>query len=109
MSAARLLAGYRLIFSALIVIASTQTLMSAYPAGHAIVLLAATEIAGALMLSWRRTQWIGALLLLGVFASAQVISASEGNWPTRFLQYAASALLIVSLDRVLRRQQPSVQ
>jgi len=29
------------------------------------------------------------------------LAALEDSWPTRFLQYAASALLIVLLDRAL--------
>ena len=101
MSAARVLAGYRLIFGALIIVASVQTLLATQPDGHAVMLLAAVEIAGALMLLWRRSQWLGACLLLGVFAVAQVMSAVAGEWPTRFLQYAVSALLIVVLDRAL--------
>lgn len=100
MSALRALAAYRLIFSALIVVASLQTLRVAQ-ADHAAVLLAATEIAGALILCWRRTQWLRAALLLLVFASAQLMSAMHGEWPTRFLLYAASALLIVTMDRAL--------
>jgi NADH:ubiquinone oxidoreductase subunit 6 (subunit J) len=57
------LALYRLSFSALIVIASVQTLLGAQ-ADHAVLLLAGTEIAGALILCWRPAQWLGAGLLL---------------------------------------------
>jgi hypothetical protein len=103
MSAVRVLAVYRLIFAALIIIASMQTLLAAHAQDHALLLLAASEIAGALILMWRRTQWLGACLLLIVFASAQVMSALHGEWPTRFLLYAASALLIVAMDRALVR------
>ena len=99
MSAARILAAYRAIFGTLIAVASIQTLVAA-PAHH-VALLAAVEIAGALMLMWRRTQWVGASVLLAVFACAQVLSAVEGEYSMRFLQYAASALLIVLLDRTL--------
>jgi len=99
-SGPRTLAAYRLIFSALLTVASIQTLLAAR-GDRAVVLLAATEIAGALILCWRRTQWLGAGLLLIVFACAQVLSAMQGEWPTRFLLYAASALLIVTLDRAL--------
>ncbi len=99
MSAARILAAYRVIFGALIVVASLQTL-AARPAHH-VVLLAAAEIAGALMLLWRRAQWVGAALLLVVFSGAQVMSAFEGEYPMRFLQYVASTVLIVILDRTL--------
>ena len=100
MSAPHTLAAYRLIFSALIILASFQTLLAAHE-GHAVGLLAGTEIAGALILCWRRTQWLGAGLLLVVFAAAQLIAAMHGEWPTRFLLYAASALLIVTMDRAL--------
>jgi hypothetical protein len=101
MSAARILAAYRAIFSTLIVVASIQTLVAAQ--AHHVVLLAAVEIAGALLLMWRRTQWVGAAALLAVFASAQVISAIEGDYPTRFLQFAASAVLVVMMDGALAR------
>ena len=100
MSAWRVLAAYRLIFSALIIVASIQTLLAAH-GDHAVVLLAGAEIAGALLLSWGRTQWPGAGLLLSVFACAQLLSALHGEWPTRFLLYAASALLIVTMQRAL--------
>ena len=106
MSAARVLAGYRLIFGALIIVASVQTLLAAQPDGHAVMLLAGVEIAGALILMWRRAQWLGACLLLCVFAVAQVMSAMAGEWPTRFLQYAVSTLLIVTLDRALLAGTP---
>ena len=63
MSARRTLELYRLTFSALIVIASVQTLL-AVQGDRPVLLLAATEIAGALILCWRRAQWLGAGLLL---------------------------------------------
>jgi hypothetical protein len=100
-SAARVLALYRVAFSALLVIASVQTLLAAGADSRGVLLLASVEIAGALMLCSRRTQWPGAVVLLGVFACAQLMSALSGEWPTRFLQFAASALLIVALDRAL--------
>ena len=112
MTAAQILGLYRLTFSALTVAASIQTLLGAHPGhgvpvlpgtdiGHGVPLLAGAEIAGAVMLCWRRTQWLGAGLLLIVFGCAQVLSAMQGEWPTRFLLYAASALLIVTMDRAL--------
>ncbi len=105
MSAARILAAYRAIFSTLIVVASLQTLIAG--CSHHIVLLAAAEIAGALLLMWRRAQWVGAALLLAVFTCAQVISAVEGDYPTRFLQFAASTVLVVMMDRALSRARPA--
>ena len=100
MSPLRTLTAYRVIFSALLTVASVQTLLAAR-GDRAVMLLAGTEIAGALILCWRRAQWLGAGLLLIVFACAQVFSAMHGEWPTRFLLYAASALLIVTMDRAL--------
>lgn len=105
MSAAQILVAYRVIFCALIVVASIQTLAER-PPPH-VVLLAAAEIAAALMLLWRRTQWVGAAALLVVFAAAQVLSALQGEWPTRFAQYAASTLFIVLLDRRLLEPAPA--
>ena len=100
MSAARALGVYRLIFSALISVASLQTLLAAQ-GDRAVMLLAGIEIGGALILCWRRTQWLGAGILLVVFAGAQLMSIVHGEWPTRFLLYGASALLIVTMDRAL--------
>jgi hypothetical protein len=104
MTPAGILSAYRCVFSVLIVAASVQTLL-AEPLHHAL-LIASVEIAGAVLLLWRRAQWIGATLLLLVFASAQVMAAAAGNYPTRFLQYAFSTLLIVMLDAVLERPSP---
>jgi Cu/Ag efflux pump CusA len=102
LSAAHVLAIYRATFVALILIASVQALFAGHEGGHNIAPLAATEIAAAAALLWRRTQVPGACLLLAVFALAQVLSALDGRGPTHFLQYAASTVLIVVMDRALR-------
>jgi hypothetical protein len=100
MSTERILMLYRLTFASLIVVSSVQTIFMAADGGHGhhIIVLATAEIAGATTLAWRRTQLIGAGLLLLVFATAQVLSAAMGEWSTRFLLYAASTLVIVLLD-----------
>jgi len=100
MSSERVLMTYRLTFVALIIVSSVQTIMTAAKGGHGhhALVLAIAEIAGAAMLAWPRTQLYGAGLLLLVFAAAQVLSAAMGEWTTRFLQYAASTLLIVLVD-----------
>ena len=102
-STTRILAVYRVIFCALIILASMRTLVERPP--HHVVPLAPVEIVGALMLLWRRTQWVGAAALLMVFAAAEVLSVFEGESPTRFVQYAASTLLIILLDRSLSGPQ----
>ena len=101
MSAARILAAYRVTFVALLSCASVQALLAGNEGGHNIVPLAAAEIVGAVALLWRRTQLPGACVLLAVFAVAQVLSALAGHWPTQFLQYAASTVFIVTLDRAI--------
>ena len=44
---------------------------------------------------------MSAARMLAVFALAQVLSALDGRWPTQFLQYAASTVLIVAMGRVI--------
>jgi hypothetical protein len=101
MSAARILSIYRALFVALLVVASIQALLAGHEGGHNIVPLAAAEIAGAVALLWRRSRPAGACVLLGVFACAQVLSALGGRWPTQFLQYAASTVLIIAMGRAI--------
>lgn len=96
------MAAYRLVFATVLSEASLQALFMGHEGGHDIVLLAAAEIAGALALLWRPTQLAGAAVLLCVFAVAQVLSALAGKWPTQFLQYAASTLLIVAMSRSMQ-------
>ena len=100
MSAARLLQGYRFLYALLIMVASVQTALSARTQPH-VLTLALTEIAAAALLIAPRTQRAGLVLLLLVFASAQLLAALAGEWPTRYLQYALSALFIVLLDGAL--------
>jgi len=102
MSSGRVVAIYRFAFGALIIIASLQAIIAGREHAHHIVPLATAEIVGALMLMWRRTQEAGACLLLGVLICAQAISFLDGKWPMHFLQYAASTILIVALDRSIR-------
>ena len=108
MSCQRILATYRVLFCLLIIVASVQTLVAEPDVPH-LVPLATLEILGALLLMWRRTQWGGLALLLVVFAGAQLMSALWGSWPTRFLQYAASAVLIALMDSALGSQRRSLR
>jgi hypothetical protein len=104
MSPSRILGLYRLVFVTLIIIASAQALVMAHEVAHHVAPLATAEIAGALMLSWRKTQLAGAGLLVCVFAGAEAVSIVQGIWPTHFLQYAACAICIVMLDRTIAAQ-----
>jgi hypothetical protein len=102
-SALRILEIYRASFIALLVFASAATVLAGHESGSHIVPLAAAEIVGALALLSRRTRLAGACVLLAVFALAQLLSALAGYWPTQFLQYAASTLLILALGRALTK------
>jgi hypothetical protein len=102
MRADTVLGVYRVCFVALLILASVQTALFGHEGGHPVAGLAVAEIAGALALLWPRTQIAGGGVLLAVFALAQVLSARGGHWPTQFLQYAASTLLILLMGRALR-------
>ena len=73
------LGAYRLVFVALILFASVQAVMT--EAQH-VIFVAAAEIAGALLLLWRRSQLIGAGVLLAVFATVEALHVAQGQWPT---------------------------
>lgn len=103
MSALRTLEIYCASFVALLVFASAEAVLAGHESGSHIVPLAAAEIVGALALLSRHTRLTGACVLLAVFAFAQVLSALAGHWPTQFLQYAASTLLILALGRALTK------
>lgn len=101
MTPTRLLLLYRRTFVALLVIASVQTLAGDGGASLPVAALASVEIGAALLLLWRRSQVAGMTLLLVVFAIAQTVTAMMGQLQTHFVQYAASTIVIVSLDRAL--------
>jgi len=94
----RVLQGYRLAFSALILIASVQTLLGGPRDPHHVV-VASVEAAGALMFMSGRTQLAGAVALLFTFLLAQGIAVAKGYWHTQYLQYVASTVLILLLGR----------
>lgn len=106
MSAPSILAGYRHLFCALLVVASIQALLAHGQAHEHAAVLAAAEALGAALLWLRRTQWLGACVLLAAFTCAQIAAAHASEWPVRFVLYAAGAFLIVLLDDALRGAQP---
>ena len=98
MSTTSLVRMYRYVFAGLLLIATIQTLL----VEHDAIALAAIEIVAILLFLWRRTELFGAGLLLAVFAFAQALTVAHGQWPTHLLQYAATTIFIVLLDRSLR-------
>lgn len=96
MNPATLLRIYRLVFAVLTIVASLQALLTQ---SHHAVLVAPLEICGAFLFLWRRTQIAGAGLLLLVFALAGMIETIHGELPAHLLQYGASTVFILLLDR----------
>lgn len=86
---------------ALVLIASLHSAWAAHPGKEHVLPLVIAEIGGAAALLWRPTRLAGACTLLAVFMLAQVLSALQHQWPTQFLQYAASTLVILALARAL--------
>ena len=99
----RILQSYRLVFSALILIASLQTLLAVPRDPHHVV-VATVEIVGALLFMRRRTQAAGAVALLFTFLLAQGMAVAKGYWHTQYLQYVASTMLILLLTRSPRAE-----
>jgi hypothetical protein len=100
MTAGTILKAYRLVFAGLIAVSSAQALLTAPEHLHHAFSLGAIEILGASLLVVARTQPIGAGVLLCAFALAQGLSVvTTGRWPTQYVQYAASTLVIVLLGR----------
>jgi hypothetical protein len=99
MTPLRALAWYRAIYVACIVELSVETALHADSLSDHHFWLAAIEIGAALLLLFRRTQVPGLVLLLLVYALAGTVTALMGRVPAYLLLYAASALLIVRLDR----------
>ncbi|MGH6872542.1 MAG: hypothetical protein ACREHE_13660 [Rhizomicrobium sp.] len=105
MMARRILTLYAAAFAALLVAASVQTLLSAEGiAGHGhVAMLAAAEVAAALVLAWPPTRYAGGIVLLAILLLAQILTIAAGRRSTHLLQYAISVVLILALDRVLPR------
>jgi hypothetical protein len=104
-SAPSLLLAYRYLFGGLLLVGGLQALLA--PAHAHAAALGAAEAAGALLLMVRGTQWLGAWLLLVVLSCASIAAALASELSTRFAVYAASAFLIVLLDRALRTERPA--
>jgi hypothetical protein len=96
MSQVVLIRVYRCVFAALMVVASLQAFLTK---AHHTAVLAPLEICGALLFLWQRTRIAGGTVLLLVFALAGTITITHSQWPTHLLQYAASTIFLVLIDR----------
>jgi len=95
------LAWYRAVYVSCIVVLSVLTMRHARDIVDHHFWLAALEILGAVLLLVRRTQVVGLWILLAVYAAAAIHGVLTGEVPAGLVVFAASAALIVYLDRRL--------
>ena len=74
MSAVAIVRMYRFVFAGLLAVATVQTMF----AEHDAMVLAAIELVAILLFLWRRTELLGAGLLVVLFAFAEVLTAAHG-------------------------------
>jgi hypothetical protein len=102
MNPRRALAAYAVVFSLFIIWASLRTAINPGPHDVGIRYLAVAEIAGAILFVWRKTRFLGLVILLAVFAIAAVVELHLREWPVRFVFYGASAFLVHYLSGYFR-------
>jgi hypothetical protein len=106
MSSDLALRSFRWIYVGFICCTSAQTLLhghrvhfTAAVSAPVIELLAATEIAAALLFLMETAELAACAVLACVYSVAAALSVSDGEVPLRFLYYAATALYIVVAHR----------
>ena len=98
----KILRGYRVLFVAVILGLSVQTMTRAKQLTDHHFWLAAIEILGCLLFLARRTQIAGLCLLLATFSVAAIHDIVTGYVPFSLVLFGASAVTIVLLDRAIR-------
>jgi hypothetical protein len=102
MRAERIIAWYRVIFVAVIIALSVETMTRAKRLTDHHFWLAAIEIIACLLLLIRRTQTVGLALLLAVISVVAIHDVVTGGLPFGLVLFGASATTIVLLDRAIR-------
>ena len=105
LSPTRAVAIYAIVFSLFITWASARAAINPGPHGIGVQILAAVEVTGALLFTFRRTRIFGLVVLLGVFAVAVAIELSMHELPLRFVFYAATALFVQYLSVICAMTQ----
>jgi hypothetical protein len=90
---------YRVVYSACIIVMSVETAARARNMVDHRFWLGGLEIIGALMLLIRRVQVVGLVILFAVYAVAAVHASVSGEIPAGLVLFAASAWIIVFIDR----------
>lgn len=98
----KILRTYRVLFVAMIIGLSVETMMHAKRFSDHHFWLAAIEIVGCLLFLVRRTQVAGLSLLLATFSVAAIHDVASGYVPFALVLFGASAVTIVLLDRAIR-------
>jgi hypothetical protein len=90
---------YRVVYVACIVIMSVETMAHARNVTDHHFWLGGLEVIGALALLLRRTQLAGLVILLAVYAVVASHTVLTGGIPSAVVLFAASALVVVYVDR----------
>jgi hypothetical protein len=98
MTLLRALTLYRLSFVAIIVASSALAASQATNALHQSI--AAVEIAAALLVLYRPTRLVAAMLLAGVLTLAWLLHVREGIYPLHLLLYAITAVFLAVAERL---------
>jgi hypothetical protein len=101
------------IYASFLVAASVQTAVDAMH-GHGphggipVAALAGVEILAALLFLVPKARTAATAALLAIFAIAAILTSLSGDLPIRFAYYAATAVIIVSLNGRLKQMETPV-
>jgi hypothetical protein len=99
MSVMRPIVWYRFVYVACIAYMGVETVRGAHGVADHHFWIGATETAAVLLLLYRPLRSAAFTALLAIYALVAGISIASGHVPAHLILYAASALLIVQLDR----------
>lgn len=99
MTARAALAWYRAVYALSIAYLSVETMLGAHGVRDHHLWIGGIEALAALLLLVRRVQVPALAALLAIYALVAVVNIASGHVPAYLVIYAASALLIVQLDR----------
>lgn len=99
MTAIRPVVWYRLVYVACIVYLSIETAVGARGLADHHLWIGSAEAVAAAMLLFRAVRYFGLAALLVIYALVAGTTVAAGHVPAHLIIYAASAVLIVQLDR----------
>lgn len=99
MSVLRPVVWYRFVYAACIAYMSIETVISAHGVLDHHFWIGSAEAAAALLLLYRPLRTAALTTLLVIYALVAGLGIAQGHVPASLILYAASAVLIVQLDR----------